>query len=102
MPIAEFAGRRFGKHHLTVVCVGPERGAAKDCVTVDDAIAFVDGCDEATPSGPPVRYEVRIRYDTGEKIEGHFHDKATTVEFLVAYGPGGWTPAVAAHDEDVE
>lgn len=87
---------------ITALRITPLHGAAKDCVTVDDAIAFVDGYDEAAPSGPLVKYEVVIRYDSGDKIEGQFHDKATTVEFLQAYQTGNWTPALATHDDDVE
>jgi hypothetical protein len=75
-------------YQMTVVCTTPPHGAAKDCVTVDDAIAFVDAHEEAAPSSPLVRYEVRIRYDNGDKIEGQFLDKATTIEFLQAYQTG--------------
>jgi hypothetical protein len=93
---------RTMRRTITAVRITPLHGAAKDCVTVDDAISFVDGYDESAPTGPLVKYEVRIRYDTGEKIEVEFYDKATTVEFLQAYQSGNWTPAVEAHDEDVE
>jgi len=93
---------RTVRRKITAIRVIPLHGAARDCVTVSDAIAFVDGYDETAPTGPLVKYEVLIRYDTGDKIQGEFHDKATTVEFLQAYQTGHWTPAVEAHDEDVE
>jgi hypothetical protein len=93
---------RAVRRQITAVRIIPLHGAAKDCVTVDDAISFVDGYDETAPTGPLVRYEVLIRYDTGDTIEGQFQDKATTVEFLQAYQTGNWTPAIEAHDEDVE
>ncbi len=93
---------RAVKRQITAVRITPLHGAAKDCVTVDEAIAFVDGYDETAPTGPLVKYEVLIRYDNGDKIEGEFQDKATTVEFLQAYQTGNWTPAVDSPDNDVE
>ncbi len=44
--------------------------------------------------GPLVRYEVVIRYDYRNKIEGQFQDKPTTIEFLSAYQDGNWKPLV--------
>jgi hypothetical protein len=41
---------------------------------------------------------VLIRYDSGEKIEAQFQDKATTVEFLQAFQTGNWTPAIESQD----
>lgn len=93
---------RAVKRQITAVRVTPLHGAAKDCVTVDEAVTFVDGYDETAATGRLVKYEVLIRYDNGDKIEAQFQDKATTVEFLRAYQTGNWTPAVDSRDDDVE
>ena len=93
---------RTVKRQITAVRVIPLHGSAKDCISVADAIRFVENYDEAAPTGPLVKYEVLIRYDSGEKIEAEFNDKATTIEFLQAYQSGNWTPAIEIREEDVE
>jgi hypothetical protein len=93
---------RTVKRRITAVRIIPLPGSARDGITMDSAIRFVETYDEAAPTGPLVRYEVVIRYDNGDKIEGQFHDKATTIEFLQAYQTGNWTPAIDVHGEDVE
>lgn len=80
----------------------PLHGSAKDCVSVQDAIGFVTAYDEAAPTGPLVKYEVIIKYDNGDKIEGQFQDRATTIEFLSAYKNGNWTASTEELSDDVE
>jgi hypothetical protein len=87
---------------INAVRVIPLYGTVKDCVSVADAIAYVEEYDEASSAGPLVKYEVVIRYDNGNKIEGQFQDRATTIEFLAAYQTGNWTPALEDHSGDVE
>jgi hypothetical protein len=87
---------------INAVRIVPLHGSAKDCVSVADAVAYVASYDETAPTGPLVKYEVIIRYDNGDKIEGQFHDRATTMEFLGAYQSGNWTPATHNQAEDVE
>jgi hypothetical protein len=93
---------RTVKRCINAVSIIPLHGSARDCITVAEAIEFVDAYDETAPTGPLVRYEVVIRYDNGDKIEALFQDKATTIEFLQAYQTGNWTPALDSRDEDVE
>jgi hypothetical protein len=92
---------RCVRRQITAVRITPLHGAAKDCVTVAEAITFVDRYNETAPAGPLVKYEVAIRYDNGDKIAGEFQDKATTVEFLHAYQTGNWTPVAVSQDDDV-
>ncbi|MDZ4685249.1 MAG: hypothetical protein SH850_09170 [Planctomycetaceae bacterium] len=94
--------RQAVERQITSVRVTPLHGAAKDCTTISQAIAFVDTYDEQAATGPLVKYEVVVRYDNGDKIEAQFRDRSTTVEFLRAYQTGNWTPAIDVHDEDVE
>ncbi len=83
---------------INAVRIVPLHGAARDWVSVNDAIAFVQNYNEAAPTGPLVKYEVIVRYDNGDKIEGQFQDRAATIEFLAAYQSGNWT----ASTSDVE
>ncbi len=80
----------------------PLHGSAMDCVSVSEAISFVEHYDEAAPTGPLVKYEVIIRYDNGDKIEGQFQNRATTIEFLAAYFSGNWTASTGSLADDVE
>ncbi len=93
---------RAVKRQITFVRITPLHGSAKDCVSVQEAVTFIDSYDEAAAAGPLVKYEILIRYDNGDKIDGEFHDKVAAVEFLQAYQTGNWTPAVEIHEEDVE
>jgi hypothetical protein len=93
---------RAARRQINAVRIIPLYGRAKDCVNVTEAIAYVEGYDEAAPTGPLVKYEAIIRYDNGDKIEGQFQDRARTIEFLAAYQTGNWTPAIENHSEDVE
>jgi hypothetical protein len=93
---------RAVRRQIAAVRVLPLHGMAKDCATVDEAIAFVGRYDESAPTGPLVKYEVLIRYDNGDKIEAQFQDQQSTVEFLHAYRSGNWTPSLETHNDDVE
>jgi hypothetical protein len=93
---------RAVKRQISAVRVIPLHGAARDCTTVAEAIAFVDGYDEASAHGPLMKYEVIIRYDNGDKIEASFEDRATTIEFLGAYESGNWTPVLDNLEEKFE
>ena len=93
---------RTVKRQITSVRIIPLHGSTKDCLSVHEAISFVENYDETAPAGPLVKYEVLIRYDNGDKIDGEFQDKAATIEFLEAYQNGNWTPAIDVKNEDVE
>ncbi len=93
---------RAVQRQITSIRITPLHGCAKDCISIQEAVGFIDGYDEAAIAGPIVKYEIVIRYDNGDKIDGEFHDKAAAVDFLQAYQTGNWTPAVEGHDADVE
>jgi hypothetical protein len=93
---------RSVKRQISSVRITPLHGRARDCITIPEAVAYIDRYDETAATGPLVKYEILIRYDNGDKIDGEFHDKAAAVEFLQAYQSGNWTPAIDVHDEDVE
>lgn len=87
---------------INCIRVVPLHGTATDCVSIQDAIVFVTAYDEVAPTGPLVKYEVIIKYDNADKIEGQFQDRETTIEFLSAYHTGNWTPAAEELANDAE
>jgi hypothetical protein len=93
---------RTVKRQISAVRVIPLHGSAHDCVSVPEAISFVETYNEKAATGPLVKYEIMIRYDNGDKIQAELHDKATALEFLQAYQSGNWTAAIDVRDEDVE
>jgi hypothetical protein len=86
--------KRAVLRQINAVRIIPLHGSAKDCITIVDAIAFIENYDETAPAGPLVKYEVIIRYDNGDNIEARFQDRATTIEFLSAYKEGNWKAEV--------
>lgn len=93
---------RAVKRQITSVRIIPLHGSTRDYVTVQEAITFIESYSETDATGPLLKYEVLIRYDNGDKIEGEFHDKPATIEFLESYQSGNWAPVVDVHDGDVE
>jgi hypothetical protein len=90
------------KRQISAVRIIPLHGSAMDCVTVPDAIAFMQRYDESTSSGPVVKYEVIIRYDNGGKIEAQFPNRAETIAFLSAFQGGNWAPSSNELTEEVQ
>jgi hypothetical protein len=70
---------------IELVRVLPLHGASRECASVEEAIAFIEGYRETDRSHPVVRYEVEIRYNNGDDIEGRFGDKQTAIAFLRSY-----------------
>lgn len=93
---------RAVQRQIAAVRVVPLHGLTRDYLSVHEAINFIERYDEAAEPGPLVKYEVLIRYDNGDKVEGEFHDKAAAIVFLDAYQTGNWTPAIDDKDADVE
>jgi len=71
------------------VRVLPLHGTAKECGTLQQAIAFIEAYAEADGGRPIVRYEVQIRYSNGDKIEGQFTDREGAIQFLRSYQSSG-------------
>ncbi|MBM3889047.1 MAG: DNA methylase [Verrucomicrobia bacterium] len=71
------------------VRVLPLHGTARECGTLQQAIAFIEAYTEADGGRPVVRYEVQIRYSNGDKIEGQFTDREGAIQFLRSYQSSG-------------
>lgn len=53
--------------------------------TVFEAIDFLKNYTESNSKTPVIRYEIIIKYNTGDKIEASFKDKKDAINFLEAY-----------------
>ncbi len=54
---------------------------------LDDAIKFIDEYKDDGRKKPIDRYEIEVRYNNGDSIQGNFKDKSTAIEFLKTYQP---------------
>jgi hypothetical protein len=78
---------------IELVRVLPLHGAARECGTLEQAIAFIQSYSETDGMRPIVKYEVQVRYSNGDKIEGQFADKDSAIQFLRSYQSSGFRPA---------
>ena len=69
------------------IIVLPLHGIPQDLSTIDEAITFVQNYAEGAEIEPFARYEIQVRYNNGNLIEGTFGDKASAIEFLRTYQP---------------
>jgi len=60
-------------------------GTAHEAATIDDAIHFIEGYDDDGQAGPIERYEIDVRYNNRDSIQGSFRDKAAAIAFLKTY-----------------
>jgi hypothetical protein len=63
----------------------PLHGAAFELPSVGEAIAFVQNYKEDDGRGPLVGYEIQIRYNSGDSIDGRFATKDAAIGFLRSY-----------------
>lgn len=69
------------------IIVLPLHGSTTELKTVDEAISFIKKYGEKASDKPVERYEIQVRYNNGNIVEGKFKDKDSAIEFLRAYQP---------------
>jgi hypothetical protein len=69
------------------IVVLPLHGIARDLNTIEEAIRFVENYAEGVKVEPFVRYEIQVRYNNGNLVEGTFRDKKSAIDFLRTYQP---------------
>ena len=69
------------------IIVLPLHGVPRDLLTIDEAITFVQNYIEGAEIEPLTRYEIQVRYNNGDLIEGTFLDKTSVIKFLRTYQP---------------
>lgn len=63
----------------------PLHGKESEAESINDAIKLLEQYSETQSQLPLVRYDVIIRYNTGDKIEASFKDKKDCLKFLESY-----------------
>ena len=67
------------------IIILPLHGQESTLNTITEAIDFLNKYSEDKPKLPLVKYEVIIKYNTGDRIEASFQDKKDTIKFLKTY-----------------
>lgn len=67
------------------VIILPLHGQESTASTVTEAIDFLKKYSEDRPKLPLVKYEIIIKYNTGDRIDASFKDKSDTIKFLESY-----------------
>jgi hypothetical protein len=73
------------KRCIERIVVIPLHGRETECSSVGEAIAFLSSYETAHVHGAVYKYEIHIRYSSGDKITAEFADKTAALEFLKKY-----------------
>jgi hypothetical protein len=68
------------------IVVLPLHGDHRELLTIEDAINYITGHGD-TAGKSFVRYEIQIRYNNGDNINGAFENKDAAVQFLRTFQP---------------
>jgi hypothetical protein len=76
---------------VVAVTITPLHGLTNSLETITAAITFIKNYIEPTKKSMPLmRYEIRVKYCNGDKIEGQFQEKESAVTFLECYLGNKW------------
>ncbi len=67
------------------IIVIPLHGREMECSSVDEAISFLSSYESSSVPQAVYKYEIQIRYSSGDKITAEFADKTAALEFLKRY-----------------
>ena len=76
--------------HIRVL---PLHGSPSYLTTVEEAVLFINIYDDQAVTSPIIRYELEIKYNNNDQIEGKFADKELATNFLRMYQPPELRPA---------
>ncbi len=85
---------RSVQRRISVVRVIPLHGRAVELQSLDQAIDFIARYAEGEAGGPLLRYEIQIRYDNSDRVDGEFGDRHSAIEFLRSFVGENWMPAI--------
>lgn len=71
--------------HIENVWILPLYGNQSHLTSINEAMIFLNSYREEVKELSLRRYEIIIKYNTGDKIEGSFHSKEDAVSFLQGY-----------------
>lgn len=69
------------------IIILPLHGSLREWNTIQEAITFIENYDEGASTNNFVRYEIQVRYNNGNRVDGTFGDKESAVKFLRIYQP---------------
>ncbi len=73
---------------ITSVSIIPLHGKTSTLNSIDEALAFIENYDVRGLDFEVLKYEIEVKYNNDDKVEGIFNTKKSAVEFLVSYaGP---------------
>ncbi len=67
------------------IIVIPLHGREMECSSVEAAITFLSSYESSSVPPAVYKYEIQIRYNSGDKITAEFADKTAALEFLKRY-----------------
>jgi len=73
------------KRYVEEIIILPLHGLKNTLDNITEAIAFLGNYDEDGSEFPLSKYEITIKYNNGDKIEGSFKDKKDSLKFLKTY-----------------
>lgn len=71
--------------YITSVAITPLHGESSNLSNVKTAIEFIRSYQEINDKLPVLKYEIIIKYNNGNKVEGTFKDNESAIEFLGSY-----------------
>ncbi|MBN1359327.1 MAG: hypothetical protein JW993_01990 [Sedimentisphaerales bacterium] len=73
------------KRRIERIIVIPLHGRETECFSVGEAIAFLSSYKSSRVPEAVYRYEIHIRYSSGDRITAEFTERTAAVEFLKRY-----------------
>ena len=70
---------------IETISVLPLHGSSNTLPTVEEAIVFIESYQNENGSLPVLKYEIVVRYNNKDKVEGIFNSKESAIEFLESY-----------------
>lgn len=67
---------------IVTISIATLHGLTCEVPTVTHAVRFIERYDERQAVSGFVRYEIRVRYSNGDRIEGEFEGKSAAIQFL--------------------
>ncbi|MFO7656250.1 MAG: hypothetical protein R6W78_04220 [Bacteroidales bacterium] len=67
------------------IIILPLHGQESNAVNISEAINFIRQYSEDKPKLLLIKYEIIIKYNTGDRIEASFNDKKNAIKFLESY-----------------
>ncbi len=71
--------------HVEQVWILPLYGQQSQVATVTEAVNFLKSHNEQNSNLPLLKYEIIVKYNTGDRIDASFHNKADAIIFLESH-----------------